>query len=366
MENMTDERLRKTLERLEADGLISADPGIVRMLTGHSYDIETGPNVFALPAIVVASGEGGTVLVCSADEAEESDTTIIYEGFTVSPITRLASARRSVENAIERTRGTGARWAVDGASVPVGALPNVQSSTPADGALAALTAVKNTNDIAAIGAAIGVCDAGQSAAREATRAGATELEVWQHVREAMESRAGGRIPILADLVSGARTAEVGGPPSMGSILQGDLLLVDLVPRVDGVWGDSCSTFVDAEPTVEQDRAHAAARAALDRGLEMLRPGTRSGDVDAAVRAVMADDGWEYPHHTGHGVGFAWHEEPRIVPDNDTALEPGMVVALEPGTYTADWGLRVEQVAVVTEAEPRVLSGHSLAFKRTPG
>jgi Xaa-Pro aminopeptidase len=153
---------------------------------------------------------------------------------------------------------------------------------------------------------------------------------------------------------------------MGSIPRGDLLLVDLVPRVDGVWGDSCSTFVDAEPTVDQNRAHAAARAALHRGLEMLRPGTRSGDVDAAVRAVMADDGWEYPHHTGHGVGFAWHEEPRIVPDNDTVLEPGMVVALEPGTYTADWGLRVEQVAVVTEAEPRVLSGHSLAFERAPG
>ncbi len=363
---MTDERLQSTLERLDADGLISADPGVVRMLTGHSYDIETGPNVFALPAIVVAPCDGGTVLVCSADEAEDSDATITYESFTVNPIKRIASARHSVQAAMERSAGTGARWAVDGASVPVGALPNVQFSTLADGALAALTAIKTANDIAAIEAAIGVCDAGQAAAREATHAGATELEVWQHVREAMETRAGGRIPILADLVSGARTAEVGGPPSMGSILKGDLFLVDLVPRVEGVWGDSCSTFVDAEPTAEQDRAHRAARAALHKGLEMLRPGTRSGEVDAAVRAVMAEDGWEYPHHTGHGVGFAWHEEPRVVLDNDTLLEPGMVVALEPGTYTADWGLRVEQVAVVTEAEPRVLSGHSLAFERAPG
>ncbi len=215
-------------------------------------------------------------------------------------------------------------------------------------------------------AAIAVCDAGQSAAREAMVEGAAELDVWQHAREAMESRACGRIPILADLVSGARTADVGGPPSKARIRPGSLLLVDLVPRVAGVWGDSCSTFVEAEPTVEQRRAHAAARAALHAGVEMLRPGTRSGDVDAAVRAVMADDGWEYPHHTGHGVGFAWHEEPRIVADSETVLEPGMVVALEPGTYAADWGLRVEQVAVVTDAEPRVLSGHSLAFERAPG
>ena len=365
MENMTDERLLSTLDHLQADGLISADPGIVRMLAGHQYDIETGPNVFALPALVVASRDQGTVLVCSADEAEDSETTITYEGFTVTPIRRIANARRSVESAIERTAGAGARWAVDGASVPAGAVPNVRSSTPADGALAALTAIKSAEDIAAIESAIAICGEGQSAAREATREGATELEVWQHVREAMESHACGRIPILADLVSGPRTADVGGPPSTARIETGGLVLVDLVPRVGGVWGDSCSTFVDGEPTDEQLRAHAAARAALQRGLEMLRPGTRSGDVDAAVRAVMAEDGWEYPHHTGHGVGFAWHEEPRIVPENDTLLEPGMVVALEPGTYTSDWGLRVEQVAVVTDSEPRVLSGHSLAFDRAP-
>jgi Xaa-Pro aminopeptidase len=141
------------------------------------------------------------------------------------------------------------------------------------------------------------------------------------------------------------------------------MLVDLVPRVAGMWGDSCSTFLDGAPTEEQRRAYVAARAALDRGLDMLQPGARSGDVDAAVRTVMAEDGWEYPHHTGHGVGFAWHEEPRIVPNNDMLLEPGMVVALEPGTYTSDWGLRVEQVAVVTDGAARVLSGHSLAFER---
>ena len=140
---MTDERLLRTLDRLRTDGLISADPGIVRMLAGHQYDIETGPNVFALPAVVVASRDNGTVLVCSADEAEDSETTITYEGFTVDPIRRIANARQSVESAIERTAGAGARWAVDGASVPAGAVPNVQSSTPADGALAALTAIKS-------------------------------------------------------------------------------------------------------------------------------------------------------------------------------------------------------------------------------
>jgi Xaa-Pro aminopeptidase len=366
MEKMTDHRLTGTLELLEADGLISADPGIVRMLTGHFYDIETGPSVFSLPAIVVASRELGSVLVCSADEAEASDVTVTYEGFTVGPIERLTGAQGAVAAAIDRTAGERARWAIDGASLPIGALPALADRCPANGALAGLTAVKTPDEVAAIEAAIAVCDAGQAAARDAKLEGATELDLWEHVRHAMESRAGGRIPILADFVAGARTAEVGGPPSTGTIGPGDPLLVDLVPRVGGVWGDSCSTFMDAGPTAEQQRVHAAARAALELGLGMLRPGTRSGEIDAALREAMAADGLEYPHHTGHGIGFAWHEEPRIVPDSETVLEEGMVVALEPGAYPGDWGLRVEQVAVVTATGPRILSGHRLGLARDGG
>src|SRR5262249_9607673 len=107
----------------------------------------------------------------------------------------------------------------------------------------------------------------------------------------------------------------------------------------------------------------AACAALELGLQMLRPGIRAGEVDRAVRDFLAAEGCTYPHHTGHGVGFAWHEEPRIVPGSDTVLEEGMVIALEPGAYGEGWGLRVEKVAVVTANGPRVLSGHSLALER---
>lgn len=209
--------------------------------------------------------------------------------------------------------------------------------------------------------AIAVCDVGQATAREMSRDGGSELDLWGQVRRAMEARAGGRIPILADLVSGPRTAQVGGLPSPRRIAPGDLVLIDLVPRVGGLWADSCSTFVADAPTREQRAAHAAAAEALEVCLGMLRPGTRSGDIDAAARQVLAAHGWEYPHHTGHGVGFAWHEEPRIVPGSPTVLEAGMVVALEPGAYGEDWGVRVEQVAAVTEGGHRLLSAHSLSL-----
>ena len=63
----------------------------------------------------------------------------------------------------------------------------------------------------------------------------------------------------------------------------------------------------------------------------------------------------YPHHTGHGLGATVHEAPRIVPGSAVALAEGMVIALEPGAYGENWGVRVEQVVVVTADGCDVLS-----------
>jgi Xaa-Pro aminopeptidase len=70
---------------------------------------------------------------------------------------------------------------------------------------------------------------------------------------------------------------------------------------------------------------------------------------------------DYPHHTGHGLGVTPHQFPRIVPDSAWTLEPGMVIALEPGTYAEDWGLRVEHVVLVTADGCDTLSRHDLSL-----
>jgi Xaa-Pro dipeptidase len=182
----------------------------------------------------------------------------------------------------------------------------------------------------------------------------TELELWALVRGAMETAAGSRVPAVADLVSGPRTEEVGGPPGPRTLTDGDLVICDLVPRLDGYWGDSCSTIALGEPSSGAREKHRRSREALARGLDAVRPGVRAGDLDALVRADLG-----YPHHTGHGLGVSWHEEPRIVPDSDTILEPGMIVALEPAVYADGEGVRVEQTTVVTPDGCEILSAHSL-------
>ena len=56
----------------------------------------------------------------------------------------------------------------------------------------------------------------------------------------------------------------------------------------------------------------------------------------------------FGHGTGHGVGLAVHEEPRIAPGQGTVLEEDMVFTIEPGVYIPGWGgVRIEDTVRVT-------------------
>jgi Xaa-Pro dipeptidase len=124
-----------------------------------------------------------------------------------------------------------------------------------------------------------------------------------------------------------------------------------------VWGDSCATVaVGGTPASALRRAHARVREALERALDLARPGLSAGALDEAVRADL-----DYSHHTGHGLGGAYYEYPRIVPGANTLLRPGMVVALEPAHYEADFGVRLEHVVLITANGAEDLSDHDVAL-----
>jgi Xaa-Pro aminopeptidase len=64
----------------------------------------------------------------------------------------------------------------------------------------------------------------------------------------------------------------------------------------------------------------------------------------------------YFHGTGHGLGLAVHEPPRLAGTVDYELKNGAVVTIEPGLYYPGLGAcRIEDVVQVTAGRPRLLS-----------
>jgi Xaa-Pro aminopeptidase len=103
--------------------------------------------------------------------------------------------------------------------------------------------VKSGEEIRKIRAALRLCDLAQEEIRGQIRPGVTELELWQRVKSRVEMEAGGRVPVLADLVAGQRTGDIGGLPLDYALQAGDPVLLDFVPRLDGYWGDNCADIL---------------------------------------------------------------------------------------------------------------------------
>jgi Xaa-Pro aminopeptidase len=84
-------------------------------------------------------------------------------------------------------------------------------------------------------------------------------------------------------------------------------------------------------------------------------GTTGAQLDPLARTALWQAGLDFDHGTGHGVGayLAVHEGPqRIAKTGTTPLETGMIISNEPGYYRADdFGIRIENLVVVREAEP---------------
>jgi Xaa-Pro dipeptidase len=338
--------------RSGVEALLVSTPAAVAWLTGFAPEIDSGPSPFSLPPLALLAGDGAPVLIVSDDDAEGAAATGCdvrsYRGFSVEPFDAVGGASRALAEVAGRRR----------VGVEADALPAALAAdldwVDVGAELARARAVKDADELPLVRAAIDLCDVGQREARLRMEPGLTELDLWAHVRGAIESAAGARTPILADLVAGPRTAAVGGAPENRTMAEGELVLCDLVPRRAGYWGDSCATFALGEPSSVAVSNHRRASDALARVLDAVRPGVVAGELDALAR-----NGLDYPHHSGHGLGCDWHEEPRIVPGSETVLEEGMVVAFEPGCYEHGEGVRVEQVVLVTADGCEVLSGHGL-------
>jgi Xaa-Pro dipeptidase len=101
------------------------------------------------------------------------------------------------------------------------------------------------------------------------------------------------------------------------------------------------------------------KGALEIGISAIRPGVEAMEIDRLMREHIGN----YPHHSGHGVGIMYHEEPRIVPYNKAELLPNMVIALEPAIYEKDFGIRLEHLVVVIGTGCEILTKFQHCFEQ---
>jgi Xaa-Pro aminopeptidase len=118
------------------------------------------------------------------------------------------------------------------------------------------------------------------------------------------------------------------------------------------------TVYVGHPTDDARAVYEAVRQAQQAALSAVRPGVSVGEVDQAARKLLRKNKLAryFTHSTGHGVGLEIHEMPRVAAGQSEILRPGMVITIEPGVYLpGKWGVRIEDMVVVTEQGCKVLT-----------
>ena len=157
-----------------------------------------------------------------------------------------------------------------------------------------------------------------------------------------------------------------GIPGSRVLKDGDLVNVDVTPILNGYYADVSKTFFSGTPGLDARRIVEVARECLKRGMGMVRPGSRVGDIGWAIQTYAEEQGCSVVREfVGHGVGFDFHEAPQIAhfgqKGKGVQLVPGMVFTVEPMI-----NLGAKDLRILDDNWTAVTKDHSLSaqFEQT--
>ncbi len=210
---------------------------------------------------------------------------------------------------------------------------------------------KGADEIENLKSATSMVDFAYKIAQKNAKVGKTELDVYRRVNFKSFEKFGPFALIMGDYASGERSLQVGGVASDRKFKRGDTIILDLQTSYNNYWSDLCRSFViGKKPSGKQEKVAETLSRALDRAVEVMKPGTKGKEVYAAVNEEITNAG--YPrliHHAGHALGLDDQEAPWFLPNSEDQIEDGSVVVVEPGVYTEDTGgIRIEDAFVVTK------------------
>jgi Xaa-Pro aminopeptidase len=131
-------------------------------------------------------------------------------------------------------------------------------------------------------------------------------------------------------------------PTNRILMEGDVLLGEITPSVEGEFAQICRTAVLGEPTNIQYEAFALLDDALHAGMATARPGVAVADVVAAINAPIAAAGYAeytvppYMRTRGHSMAMG-SMDPEIALGNDQVLAEGVMFVMHPNQYLPETG-----------------------------
>jgi Xaa-Pro aminopeptidase len=219
--------------------------------------------------------------------------------------------------------------------------------------------IKSPEEIEIIEEAVQIAEIGIRAGIETIREGIRECELAGAIIDAVISAGGhGLYAVPAVVSSGERWERCEEFPTEKRIRRGELVNIDEGPLFKGYYGEFARMLMIGEPDENQKRLYQITYRAHCETIKSIQPGITAADVAAVSKRIFKAEGYsEFAElGVGHGLGMSSAEPPWLSPSDNTILQPGMVLAVEPSVFVPGvGGCRFEDDIVVTEGSGRQLS-----------
>jgi len=125
-----------------------------------------------------------------------------------------------------------------------------------------------------------------------------------------------------------------GIPGDKVLRDGDNLNIDVTVILDGWYGDTSRMYFVGPQKIIADRLARVTFEAMWKGIEMVKPGVRLGDIGHAIQQHAEAARFSIVREfCGHGIGRVFHDEPSVMhygrPGTGVELREGMFFTIEP-------------------------------------
>ena len=182
------------------------------------------------------------------------------------------------------------------------------------------------------------------------RPGTSELDLAAEIEYSIKIMGGSGPSFETIVASGPRSAWAHARPTSKRLAKSELVVLDQGAILKNYCSDMTRTVFVGRAPARIRRLYQAVLQAQQAAKQVIRSGVKAGDVDRAARRTLKRFGLAryFTHSTGHGLGIEVHEMPRLGKGEETLLQEGMVVTVEPGVYLEGiGGIRIEDDVVVT-------------------
>ena len=312
------------------------------------------------------NGSSGYLLITSQDAVLFTDNRYTEQAAAQAPGWTIVRLQRPFETSIiaELKRLNVARLAFEAEHLSVAEYNHWKGKLPGtawvatQGVISKLRQRKDAAELEIIRQAIQIADAAFKDILSVIKPGLTEREVAAELEYAMRKHGADAIAFDTIIASGWRGALPHGRASDKIIAAGEMITLDFGARYEDYNSDITRTVIIGKPTDRQREVYDLVLKSQMAGCEAVRPGATCSTVDGISRKLFEEAGVleNYKHSLGHNLGREVHESPFLTPTDDSILEAGMVLTVEPGLYFSDWGgVRIEDDLLVTANGAEILS-----------